>query len=167
MKTIFLAIPLAMAAATAFCQSSPSARQAVQPNPTALIGIWHGQGVAQETGLPFVTLTLADDNGSLTGAILLFVAHLDHGRPVVSPPGTPEPILHPRFDGQTLTFQVNFRGPLPPGVSPSDPVLTYHLKMALADKGELTGGSLAADAQAITGSSIPLGAPIQMARTMN
>jgi hypothetical protein len=153
--------------AAAFSQASPSASQVTSTDTKALLGIWQGQGAAEETGVPFVTLTLVNDGGNLSGAILLYVVHLEQGKPVASAPGIPEPILSPSFDGQTLRFQIRFRGPLPPGISSDDPVLTFRLKLTLPKKAELATGGLVIDAEAITGSPLPLGSPIQMARTAN
>jgi hypothetical protein len=166
-KSAVAVLPLVIIAAAGFCQPLPAAGPAASTDAKALAGIWPGQGVAQETGSPFVTLTLTNEGGSLSGAILLSVVHLEQGKPVASAPGIPEPILNPRFDGQTLQFQMRYRGPLPTGISSGDPLLTCHLKLSPPDKAELAMGKLVTDAEQITGSPLPLGPPIEMVRTAN
>lgn len=117
--------------------------------------------------MPFVTLTISNEGGSLFGAILLSVVHVENGKPIASAPGIPEPILNSSFDGQTLTFQMKYRGALPPGFSSSNPVLTCHLKLSPPNKAEFAMGDLVTNAEAITGSPLPLGRPIQMIRIAN
>ena len=68
----------------------------------AVIGIWR----CQMEGLPAVTLTVTDEGGSLTGAVLFYLHRREPGQPVTATPGVPEPLFHPSFDGKTLTFQV-------------------------------------------------------------
>jgi hypothetical protein len=154
-------------AAAGFSQPLPSAESAASTGAKALTGIWRGQGIAQEAGSPFVTLTLNNEGGSLSGAILFSVVHLEQGKPVASAPGVPEPILNPRFDGQILQFQMRYRGPLPTGISSGDPLLTCHLKLSPPDRAEFAMGKLVTDAEQITGSPLPLGPPIQMVRSAN
>ncbi|MFZ0395447.1 MAG: hypothetical protein WCF17_16735 [Terracidiphilus sp.] len=162
-----IAVQLVMIMAALSSLSPPCAGQTAPTDTKVLLGIWQGQGAAQETGIPFVTLTLIDDGGNLYGAILLSVIRLEQGKRVASAPGIPEPILNPSFDGRTLRFQIRYRGPLPPGISSDGPVLTYRLKLTPPNKAELAMGGLVADAEAITGSPVPLGPPIQMVRTAN
>ena len=119
MKTKFAVLVLLLGIITVAALSQPaaSAVQASSPETKALVGVWRGQGEAQQAGLPLVTLTVSNEGGNLSGAILLSVVHVEEGKIVTSAPGVPEPILNPRFDGQTLTFQVRYRGPVHPGVS--------------------------------------------------
>ncbi len=165
MKTKF-AIPffeLVFFAGVAVSQALPPAGQA----PSTLVGVWRGQGVVQQSAVPLIALTLTEEGGSLSGAILLTVIHLEQGKPVTIEPGIPEPVLKPSFDGQTLTFQMKYRGPLPRGVSSVDPMITYRLKLTSQNKDGLAMGDLVADAEAVTGSPLPLGPPIQMVRNAN
>jgi hypothetical protein len=86
-------------------------------------------------GLPAVTLTLTDEGGSLTGAVLFYLHRREPGQPVTATPGVPEPLFNPRFDGKTLTFQVSHRRAHPPGTLHDGPV-SFQLKLSGADKGE-------------------------------
>jgi hypothetical protein len=74
-------------------------------NGTAIDGVWR----AQDQGLPFVTLNLNHEEGTLNGAILFYLHLRETGQPVTSSAGIPEPILHPNFDGKVLTFAVSHR----------------------------------------------------------
>jgi len=51
---------------------------------------------------------------------------------VTSTPGDPEPLLNPKFDGQTLTFQVSHKNAHPPDSSNDTPV-KFHLSLNPAD----------------------------------
>jgi hypothetical protein len=104
-----------------------------QPQNQKITGVWRGQF----DGLPGVSLVLTDENGSLQGAILFYF----HQRktvndPLVSTPGLPEPIFSPRFDGNTLLFQVGHRRAHPPD-SLSDPPVTIHLRLTGPNQAEL------------------------------
>jgi hypothetical protein len=166
-KTAFMIFQLIVFAAAALLQPLTSNAQSTSSDANALAGVWRGQGEAQQAGLSFATLTLANEGGNLSGALLLWVVRLDQGKPVASDPGVPEPILNPSFDGHTLTFQVKYRGPLPRGVSSDNPLLRFRLKLMAPSKAELERADLVADAESITGSPQPLGAPVPMVRTEN
>jgi hypothetical protein len=97
----------------------------------SIVGIWR----CQMEGLPAVTLTVTDEGGSLSGAVLFYLHRREPGQPVTATPGVPEPLFNPRFDGKTLTFQVSHRRAHPPG-SLSDGPVSFELKMDGADKGE-------------------------------
>lgn len=103
-----------------------------------ILGVWR----AEADGFPFVTLTLTDEGGSLSGAVLFYF----HQRktvndPYTSTPGLPEPLLNPAFDGQTLTFQVSHRRAHPPGTL-SDPPVTFHLKLTGTNSAGVNRGEL-------------------------
>ena len=165
-KFAFLVLLLGIITVAALSQPAASAVQASSPETRALVGVWRGQGEAQQNGLPFVTLTVGNEGGNLSGAILLSVVHVEEGKIITSAPGVPEPILNPRFDGQTLTFQVKYRGPVHPGIS-SDPLLTFRLRMTSANNGAQATGDLITDAEPSTGSPLPLGPSIQMVKGDN
>jgi hypothetical protein len=74
-----------------------------------ILGIWR----CQMHGLPAVTLTVTDEDGSLTGAVLFYL-HKGTGQAETATPGVPEPLFHPSFDGKTLTFEVSHRRAHPP-----------------------------------------------------
>lgn len=70
-----------------------------QPNKAALFGVWRGT----LDGLPGVTLTLADDSRELGGTVVFYAINGD-------PPHIfsiePHILLHPKLEGNTLSFQV-------------------------------------------------------------
>ena len=102
-----------------------------------MVGVWRGNN----QGSPFVALTIKNENGSLSGSILFYPQHHEDGK--TSTPGDPEPLLNPKFDGDTFTFQVSPKGAHSPGSSPSssnDPPLKFHLSLNPADwTGSLSG----------------------------
>lgn len=115
---------LIFASAAAFSQPAPSNQKATAPD-AAVVGVWR----AEADGLPFITLTLTNEGGSLSGAILFYFHRREPGKPYTSTPGIPEPLLNPRFDGQTLTFQVSHRHAHPPRTL-SDPPVSFRLKLS-------------------------------------
>ena len=76
----------------------PTVHAQVAPNPAPL-GIWRGTLV----GVPSVTLTLADDTGSLDGTIVFYGLDGDTHQVASIEPHT---LIHPKLDGNALTFQV-------------------------------------------------------------
>ena len=99
-------------------------------------GIWR----CQMDGLPAVTLTVTNEGGNLTGAVLFYLHRREPGQPVTATPGVPEPLFHPSFDGKTLTFQVSHRRAHPPG-SLNDAPVAFKLKLDGADKAQLLNES--------------------------
>lgn len=98
-----------------------------------ILGVWR----AQMNGLPAFTLVLTDESGTLQGAIIFDHLILDvHGQPSASSPGIPEPIMHPRFDGKLLKFEVSHRRAHPPGTL-NDPPISFALKPLDVDKAEV------------------------------
>lgn len=110
--------------------------QANRPNEAAstapIVGIWR----CEMDGLPAVTLTVTDESGRLTGAVLFYLHRRDPGQPVTATPGVPEPLFNPTFDGKTLTFQVSHRRAHPPG-SLNDGPVTFQLKVQSDGNAEL------------------------------
>jgi hypothetical protein len=128
-KILLACAMLAMLVTTALSQPSAPSPAA---NTAPILGIWR----CQMEGLPAVTLTLTDESGSLTGAVLFYLHRRDPGQPVTATPGVPEPLFHPRFDGQTLTFEVSHRRAHPPRTL-NDPPVTFELRLNGADKAQL------------------------------
>ena len=93
------------------------------------MGVWR----ADVDGLPFVTLNLTDESGTLAGAVLFYLHRRNPGQPVTSSPGIPEPLINPRIDDDTLTFQVSHRRAHPPG-SQSDRPVSFRLRLAGANR---------------------------------
>jgi hypothetical protein len=118
--------------ATTLTQPSASSNASV----ALVLGIWR----CQMEGLPAVTLTLTNEGGTLTGAVLFYLHRREPGQLVTATPGVPEPLFNPTFDGKTLTFQVSHRRAHPPG-SLDDAPVTFSLKLDGTDKAELANES--------------------------
>jgi hypothetical protein len=96
-------------------------------------GVWRGQ----MNGLPAVTLLVTDEGGSLVGGVLFyFQQRTNENGPWTATPSLPEPMLNPKFDGKTLTFQISHRRAHPPG-SLNDPPMPYHLTLVGPDRARL------------------------------
>ena len=54
---------------------------------SAVTGVWR----AQMDGLPALTMTISDEGGELTGAILFYLIRRNDGQPPRSSPGAPNP----------------------------------------------------------------------------
>ncbi len=93
-----------------------------------MVGVWRGN----DQGSPYVTLTIKNENGNFSGSILFNPHRHEDGKPVTSTPGDPEPLLNPKFDGDTFTFQVSHKGAHSPGSS-NDPPVKFHLSLNPAD----------------------------------
>ena len=98
------------------------------------VGVWRGQMEV----LPAVTLNITDEGGGLSGAVLFYLIKRSSvmSEPTTSTPGTPEPLINPRVEGQSLIFEVSHRRAHPPGTS-SDPPVRFRLKLIDHDKAEL------------------------------
>jgi hypothetical protein len=68
-----------------------------------IVGVWHGE----YHGLPWVTVTLTDEGGTLSGAVLFYLHRQTAGAAETATPGMPEPLLDPHFDRRTLSFRVS------------------------------------------------------------
>ena len=123
---LFCSLLLAMA--TIAHSSHPN--EAADQSP--ILGVWR----AEMDGLPFVTLTITDENGGLSGAILFYLHRREKGKPVTSTPGIPEPLLNPHLDGGTLIFKVSHRRAHPPR-SLSDSPVEFRLRLNGADRAAL------------------------------
>lgn len=84
-----------------------------------LVGVWHGE----YRNLPWVTVTVTQDGGALSGAILFYLRRKTPGSAETATAGTPEPLLEPRFDGKTLTFRVSPRHADPPKTLDDPPMV--------------------------------------------
>lgn len=117
-------VVMAMTSMAGLAQTSSTSAASIE-------GIWR----CQMEDLPAVTLTVTDEGGSLTGAVLFYLHRREPGQPVTATPGVPEPLFNPRFDGKTLTFQVSHRRAHPPG-SLNDGPVNFALKLDGADRAE-------------------------------
>jgi hypothetical protein len=130
-RSAFLCALLIVIAAGAGSQTTGSKEGTGAANTASIEGVWR----AQMDGLPAITLTITDESGSLSGAVLFYLHRRDEGRPVTATPGVPEPLFSPKFDGKILTFQVSHRRAHPPD-SLQDAPVSFRLKLTGPDKGE-------------------------------
>jgi hypothetical protein len=119
------------------CRAIPESRgNALSDSQTsgnqAVLGIWR----CDMNGLPAVTLTVTDEGGPLTGAVLFYLHRREPGQAEIATPGSPEPLMSPRFDGTTFTFQVSHRRAHPPNTLQDAPI-TFRMKLVSANKAEL------------------------------
>lgn len=130
-KGVCVGVLTAVLAAAGFAQSAPLKNDVAAPE-NAVVGVWR----AEADGLPFVTLTITNEGGSLAGAVLFYLHRRDPGQPMTSSPGIPEPLINPKFDGQTLTFEVSHKHAHPPK-SLNDRAISFSLKLTGPNEGEL------------------------------
>ncbi len=97
-KRILLIAALASVLASVAAVSSALA---AQPNTTA--HLWTGVWQVRQTGKPGVTITLADDSGTLAGTIVFDVFNRETNQRIAIEPRT---IVNPHLDGNALAFQV-------------------------------------------------------------
>jgi hypothetical protein len=129
LQSILIGIAFVICSACALLQNIKMEASANAP----ISGVWRGQ----MNGLPAVTLLATDEGGSLVGGVLFyFQQRANKNGPWTVTPGLPEPMLNPKFDGKTLTFQVSHRRAHPPG-SLNDPPMPFHLKLLGPGKAEL------------------------------
>jgi hypothetical protein len=146
MRSAFLCILLLSIATAAQSQSESVAAKTATMTYAPILGVWR----AEADGLPFITLTITDEGGSLSGAILFYMHRRDEGKPIASTPGIPEPLLNPSFDGKILTFQVSHRHAHPPRTL-SDPPVTFRLKLTGTNTAGLFMGELTNQSESSTG----------------
>lgn len=106
------------------------------------VGVWHGE----YRNLPWVTVTIAQDGGTLSGAILFYLHRKTPGTAETATPGIPEPMLNPQFEGKTLTFRVSARHAHPPETLDNLPIVMMmefidrdHTRLINKDDPHLTG----------------------------
>ena len=90
----------AMLAATAHAQTAAQSidKPFIHPKWS---GVWQGT----LDGIPAVTLTLADDAGEANGTIVFHAIKNENGH-AYSFSTEPHTLIHPRVDGNTISFQV-------------------------------------------------------------
>ena len=102
-------------------------------NTSAIRGVWRGQ----MDGLPAIEMTISDEGGELTGAIVFYLIRHNDGQPPRSSPGGPEPMFNMKFDGTTLNFRVSHRRAHPPRTR-NDPPVSFRLRITGFNNGVLT-----------------------------
>lgn len=123
---VFAGVVFAMITTAGFAQpESGHAREA------QIEGVWR----CEMEGLPAVTLTVTNEGGSLTGAVLFYLHRREPGKPVTATAGVPEPLFNLKYDGKMLTFQVSHRRAHPPG-SLQDAPVSFALKLDGPDNAE-------------------------------
>ena len=99
---------------------------------SAITGVWR----AQMDGFPALVMTISDEGGDLTGAILFYLLRRDEGQPPRSSPGIPEPLFNLKFDGKVLDFRVSHRR-AHGAQTINDPPISFHLKITGPNTGTL------------------------------
>jgi hypothetical protein len=126
-------IPAMLCVSMASSQSSVTANHREKlPDNTSIVGIWRGK----LDSLPAITLTIEEESGKLTGAVLFYLIRTEPGIPATATPGVPEPLIDPRFDGKTLVFKVRHEHAHPPA-SLHDPPVSFRVELTGADKCKL------------------------------
>ena len=102
-KTLGILASLALAAMLTATANAQAAAQTIDkpfihPKWT---GVWQGT----LDGVPAVTLTLADDAGEASGTIVFHAIKKENGH-AYSFSIEPHTLIHPRVDGNTISFQV-------------------------------------------------------------
>jgi hypothetical protein len=100
-----------------------------------IFGVWQGK----EGALPVLTLNITDEGGTVAGAVVFYLIRRDPGKKPTASPGSPEPLLSPQIDGNTLDFSVSHRRAHPPRTL-SDPPVHFRLKVTAPNRAELTRG---------------------------
>ena len=131
-RVVLMCVAMTMLAGGCTAQTSRPSDASLAP----VVGVWR----AQMEGLPAMTLTVTDEGGSLTGAVLFYLHRREPGQPATATPGVPEPLSHPQFDGKTLMFQVSHRRAHPPGSLQDGPV-TFRLMLDGAGNAALVNES--------------------------
>ena len=99
---------------------------------SSVAGVWH----AQMDGVPALDMTISDEGGELTGAIVFYLIRHNDGQPPRSSPGGPTPMFNLKFDGKELDFRVSHRRAHPPRTA-NDPPVSFRLKITGPDEGVL------------------------------
>ena len=87
------------------------------------VGIWKGT----LGSLPAVTLTLEQEDGKPTGAILFYLIRRSEDGKQTASAGVPEPLIDPKLDGKVLTFKVSHKNAHPPRTL-NDPPVEFKLE---------------------------------------
>lgn len=150
LRTVVLCGLLMLIGGIVCSQTSTTPEKNLAQKGDAILGVWR----AEANGLPFITLTISNEGGSLSGAVLFYLHRREEGKPETATPGIPEPVFNLSFDGQTLSFQVSHRRAHSPRTL-SDPPVTFHLRLkgkdsAVLNRGEGISGGEAGSGLAMT-----------------
>ncbi|MGO8813649.1 MAG: hypothetical protein ACLQVG_03155 [Terriglobia bacterium] len=92
-----------------------------------IAGTWRGK----IHDLPGIVLTVSDDRGKLSGNILFYFLHRNTEHDpweVDTTHSMTLPLLNPKFDGKTLSFQVSHKEAHPPRTL-NDPPSSFQLRL--------------------------------------
>ena len=134
-RNVLVGVALAMMATAGWARAG-GADAGADAGAASIEGVWR----CQMEGLPAITLTVTDEGGTLTGAVLFYLHKREPGQPVSATPGVPEPLFNPRFDGKTLRFQLSHRRAHPPGSLHDEP-LNFQLKLDGPNTGQFVNES--------------------------
>lgn len=98
-------------------------------------GTWRGRVY----DLPAVVLTVRDDGGKLSGTILFYFLHRNSEHDpwqVETKHSIPLPLIDPKFDGKTISFQVSHREAHPPRTL-NDPPSSFQMRLTGNGEAEL------------------------------
>src|SRR5262249_21423651 len=99
---------------------------------SAVNGVWR----AQMDGVPALVMTISDEGGDLTGAILFYLIRRDQGQSPNSAPGIPDPLFNLRLDGKALDFRVSHRRSHGARTA-HDPPVSFRMKITGPNEGLL------------------------------
>jgi hypothetical protein len=85
-RNVLVGVALAMMATAGWARAGGADAGAA-----SIEGVWR----CQMEGLPAITLTVTDEGGTLTGAVLFYLHKREPGQPVSATPGVPEPSSTP------------------------------------------------------------------------
>jgi hypothetical protein len=89
--------------------------------------------------LPAVVLTVKDEGGKLSGTILFYFLHRNTEHDpwqVDEKHSITLPLIDPKFDGKTITFQVSHKEAHPPRTL-NDPPSSFQMRLTGKEEGEL------------------------------
>ena len=100
-----------------------------------ITGTWKGK----MHDLPAIILTVKDDGGKLSGTILFYFLHRDTEHDAWQADTKHSmtlPLIGPKFDGKTLSFQVSHKEAHPPRTL-NDPPSSFQMRLTGVDEAEL------------------------------
>lgn len=127
-RMVLLCVVSVLVSSAAFAQTATSPATAGAAQTASIAGVWRGAWGGDGGGLPCLSLTVSNETGKLSGAILFYLLRKERGQAATSTPGIPEPLIDPKFDGTTLTFQVSHRRAHPPATL-NDPPIRFRLTL--------------------------------------
>jgi hypothetical protein len=134
-RMVLMCVLFSMLVPSGFSQTSqPGTTTAADA--ASIVGVWRGVWGGDAGGLPCISLTITNETGNLSGAILFYLLRKDEGQPLTNTPGVPEPLINPRLDGKTLTFQVSHRRAHPPRTL-NDPPVSFRMTLIGENKGAM------------------------------